>query len=211
MDFHHFGWLRSLVAIPMNPFASGFLMLLPWALAIGQRARRLVRPQVQQLEPQGLGFYAFLGFSGNATGPYLTPFEMPQLWEGSMASPQPPNLFQDIPTCLENYWVLRPKRDRSTSRGRPKDREEAGDYLEGGGLCKRSEGFLIEDPKQDAKSSISDGWSEHFSCFFLAFERPWAKPFQTFGLGIRLRWWRGSGWGANEEAKGSSPQQWLTI
>ena len=32
-------------------------------------------------------------------------------------------------------YVLRPKRDRSTSRGRPKDREEAGDYLEGGGLC----------------------------------------------------------------------------
>lgn len=54
MDFHHFGWLRSLVAIPITPFASSFLMLLPWALAIGQRARRLVRPQVQQLEPQGL-------------------------------------------------------------------------------------------------------------------------------------------------------------
>ena len=61
--------------------------------------------------------------------------------------PRLPNLFQDTPTCLDNYWVLRPKRDRSTSRGRPKDREEAGDYLEGGGLCKSSEGFLIEDPQ----------------------------------------------------------------
>ena len=55
-----------------------------------------------------------------------------------MASTQAP---QSIPR------YVRPKRDRSTSRGRPKDREEAGDYLEGGGLCKSSEGFLIEDPQ----------------------------------------------------------------
>ena len=183
----------------MNPFATGIFDAAPLDLpSAKEQGDWLDHRSNSSSLIEGFGFYAFLVFLAMLLDHTLRPKDATAFWEASMAiTPRLP-IHSKI---FQHFWeilVLRPKRDRSTSRGRPKDREEAGDYLEGGELCIEQWGFY-DWRSRARRKELEIRW--------LMWTCPWAKSFQTFSLGIRLRWWRGSGWSTNEEAKRSSPRQ----